>query len=162
MTLFLWSLVWILILFAPELNSLSLGRRQRETEEVFCESNESGSHLLRNGLGDNSFYLWPDRRIPYIIDPTFNQSALDNIGEALRDFNDNFRGCIQWEPRADEVRTILDKKVTQEPWITVHPAHLNYKDPTIKDQLVLDNYHLQGLRITFSFMKDSLYFSERQ
>ena len=76
----------------------------RDAEEVACESEtEQGNGLLRNGIGDNSYFIWPDRRIPYTIDPTFNEESVANINDAINNYNELFADCIQWTPRKDEV-----------------------------------------------------------
>jgi hypothetical protein len=60
--------------------------------------------LFRNGLGDNSYFVWPGNLIPYVIDPSFNETNFDNIREAVEDFNTIFDGCIKWVEKSDEVR----------------------------------------------------------
>ena len=50
----------------------------RELEEVPCEVDES-SGLIRNGIGDNSMFLWPENKVPYTIDEKFNQTERENI-----------------------------------------------------------------------------------
>ena len=38
----------------------------QEYEEIECETVPE-TNLLRNGLGDDSYYLWSDKKIPYVI-----------------------------------------------------------------------------------------------
>ena len=38
----------------------------QEYEEIECETVPE-TDLLRNGLGDDSYYLWSDKKIPYVI-----------------------------------------------------------------------------------------------
>ena len=78
----------------------------RDPEEVECEATggQGGSGLLRNGLGDNSYFIWPDRRIPFVIDPTFPAESRENILKAVASYNDIFANCVQWTPRQSEVR----------------------------------------------------------
>eukprot|EP00095_Tigriopus_kingsejongensis_P009611 maker-scaffold1884_size25683-snap-gene-0.4 protein:Tk09611 transcript:maker-scaffold1884_size25683-snap-gene-0.4-mRNA-1 annotation:"hypothetical protein BRAFLDRAFT_245310" len=78
----------------------AIEHHRRDEEEVMCESLPGG--LLRNGIGDNSYFIWPERRIPYLIDESFNVSAQANIKEAITDFNRIFADCIQWVKRTTE------------------------------------------------------------
>ncbi len=45
-----------------------------------------------------------DKRIPYVIDDTFNETAVDNIHEAIDNYNVIFENCIKWVPRTSEVK----------------------------------------------------------
>lgn len=72
----------------------------RDAEEVDCEAQLDA--LTRNGLGDNSNFLWPDGIVPYIVDPTFNATNRANIDESVAEFNRIFEGCAKWRPRDGE------------------------------------------------------------
>jgi hypothetical protein len=55
------------------------------------------------------YYSWQkntflDKRIPYVIDDTFNETAVDNIHEAIDNYNVIFENCIKWVPRTSEVK----------------------------------------------------------
>ena len=99
-------MVWILCLtllvipnLAQELEDL------QEDEEIECETVPE-TNLLRNGLGDDSYFLWSDKEIPYVIGEGFNATYKANIIEAIDDYNAIFQGCLQWKPRTDEVINI--------------------------------------------------------
>ena len=49
----------------------------QEIEEIECET--VPEDFLRNGLGDDSFYLWPNKKIPYVIGEGFNETNRANI-----------------------------------------------------------------------------------
>lgn len=83
----------------PEVREVIL----RDSEEVTCDSLPENGGLLRNGIGDNSYFIWPDRQIPYVIDTTFDAEGQANINEAIQNFNQIFRDCIQWVPRSGQV-----------------------------------------------------------
>lgn len=74
----------------------------RDFEEIPCET-KPDSDQSRNGLGDDSFFVWPDRRIPYKIDDGFNSTQKQNILDAVSYYNDIFGDCVQWVPAGDEV-----------------------------------------------------------
>ena len=59
----------------------------------------------RNGLGDDSYFTWPDGRIPFVIGDGFNSTNKQNILDAVDYYNDIFGDCIKWIPKSDEVRT---------------------------------------------------------
>ena len=59
--------------------------------------------MLRNGLGDDSYYVWGEKTIPYIIGEGFNETYTQNIQEAIDDYNRIFKDCIKWKLRTDEV-----------------------------------------------------------
>lgn len=82
----------------PEVREVIL----RDSEEVTCDSLPENGGLLRNGIGDNSYFIWPDRQIPYVIDTTFDAEGQANINEAIQNFNQIFRDCIQWVPRSGQ------------------------------------------------------------
>ena len=73
----------------------------RDWEEIACETSDdldASYGLLRNGLGDDSFNLWPDKRIPYLIGEGFNSSQRDNIVDAINDYNHIFKvNTFQWK-----------------------------------------------------------------
>ncbi|TRY60920.1 hypothetical protein TCAL_16325, partial [Tigriopus californicus] len=71
----------------------------RDSEEVTCDALPGNEGLLRNGIGDNSYFIWPGRQIPYFVDPTFDSKGQANINEAISNFNQVFKDCIQWVPR---------------------------------------------------------------
>lgn len=77
-----------------------------ESEIVECETIPE-SNPLRNGLGDDSLFLWPDKKIPFIIGDGFNETNRQNILESIEDYNTIFSGCIQWIPKTDEVMKIF-------------------------------------------------------
>ncbi len=54
----------------------------------------------RNGLGDNSFYIWPEGRVPYLIGSGFTESQVGLIREAVAEYNRVFDGCVQWTERS--------------------------------------------------------------
>ena len=58
----------------------------------------------RNGLGDDSYFTWPDGRIPFVIGDGFNSTNKQNILDAVDYYNDIFGDCIKWIPKSDEVR----------------------------------------------------------
>ncbi len=59
--------------------------------------------FFRNGLGDDSYFVWPDKRIPYKIGEGFNETNTANILEAVASYNEIFDGCVKWVPHTDEV-----------------------------------------------------------
>lgn len=76
--------------------------RLRDAEEVSCEvTSEPG--IFRNGLGDNSVFVWTDGVIPFKIGSGFSAEKRHNIFEAVDEYNRVFDGCIQWVERTDEV-----------------------------------------------------------
>jgi hypothetical protein len=74
----------------------------RDDEEVACET-EGESNILRNGLGDDSLFLWPDNKVPYVIGVGFNETNRENIEDSIENYNEIFDGCIRWVPKTDEV-----------------------------------------------------------
>ena len=58
----------------------------------------------RNGLGDDSYFTWPDGRIPFVIGDGFNSTNKQNILDAVDYYNDIFGDCIKWIPKSDEVK----------------------------------------------------------
>ncbi len=74
----------------------------RDAEEVPCE--EESPADLRNGLGDDSLYIWPDNKIPYIIGQGFNSTQEANILDAIQSYNRIFDNCLKWIERSNEVR----------------------------------------------------------
>ena len=58
----------------------------------------------RNGLGDDSYFTWPDGKIPFVIGDGFNSTNKQNILDAVDYYNDIFGDCIKWIPKSDEVR----------------------------------------------------------
>lgn len=74
----------------------------RDPEEIAC--GVEGGAAIRNGLGDNSMFLWPDNRVPYTVDDSFNATEKGNIAEAVEEYNRLFDGCIKWVPRQSEVK----------------------------------------------------------
>jgi len=44
-----------------------------------------------------------DKKIPYVIGEGFNETAVDNIKEAINNYNVIFENCITWVPRSSEV-----------------------------------------------------------
>ena len=51
----------------------------RDFEEIPCEtemSEEWSMPLLRNGLGDDSFFIWSDKRIPFVIGKAMKLSPI--------------------------------------------------------------------------------------
>ncbi len=76
--------------------------RIRDAEEIPCDS--QSNLLLRNGLGDNSFFLWPDGIVPYVIGNDFDVDKRRNVEEALNEYNKVFEGCLMWKERSGEVR----------------------------------------------------------
>ncbi|WP_424533906.1 M12 family metallopeptidase [Sphaerisporangium viridialbum] len=44
--------------------------------------------------------LWPDGKVPYVLDPELSTSAREAIGQAMRDFHDST--CVRFIPRTDE------------------------------------------------------------
>ena len=44
----------------------------RDAEEVACETYVDD--LTRNGLGDDSFLVWPDGKVPYVIGEGFSKA----------------------------------------------------------------------------------------
>ena len=82
-----------------------------EAEEIPCETIPEGN-LLRNGLGDDSYFVWADKVIPYVINEGFNETNRQNILDAIDDYNRLFKDCLTWKPRTDEVkRPIHDEKI---------------------------------------------------
>ena len=73
----------------------------RDSEEIPCETQNEEQY--RNGLGQDSFYIWSDKKIPYVIGDGFNQTQKENILDAVQDYNNIFRGCLEWKQRTDEV-----------------------------------------------------------
>ena len=61
-------------------------------------------NIFRNGLGDDSFFTWPDGKIPFIIGDGFNSSNKQNILDSVDYYNNLFGDCIKWVPRSDEVK----------------------------------------------------------
>jgi hypothetical protein len=81
---------------------------EESSEEV--EAEERGEELcdtapdlglLRNGLGQTGF-LWPGGRIPYIVPGGFDENQTATIQAAIKYYNDEFAGCLQWVERTDE------------------------------------------------------------
>ena len=100
-------MVWILCLTVNILLVVTNGAQEltedfQEYEEIECETVPE-TNLLRNGLGDDSFFLWSDKIIPFVIGEGFNETNKANILEAIDDYNAIFEGCLQWKPRSDEV-----------------------------------------------------------
>ena len=96
----LW-IICLLFVFTTTIQALEIEEESQEYEEIECETVQE-TDLLRNGLGDDSFYLWPDKKIPYVIGEGFNETNQANIIEAIDDYNTIFEGCIQWVPKSDE------------------------------------------------------------
>ena len=65
-------------------------------------------NLLRNGLGDDSYYVWGEKTIPYVIGEGFNETYTQNIQEAIDDYNRIFKDCIKWKLRTDEVSRLYE------------------------------------------------------
>ena len=93
---------------------------QGDIEEVACETVPE-DNLLRNGLGDDSYFIWSDRVIPYVINEGFNETNKQNIQEAIDEYNRLFKGCLTWKPKTDEVRkkigSILSQKILSHVFI---------------------------------------------
>ena len=73
--------LWItclLFVFTTTIQALEIEEESQEYEEIECETVQE-TDLLRNGLGDDSFYLWPDKKIPYVIGEGFNETNQANI-----------------------------------------------------------------------------------
>ena len=76
--------------------------RARDAGEISCDVTvEPG--IFRNGLGDNSVFIWPDNTIPFKIGTGFDAEKTHNIYEAVDEYNRAFEGCITWVERTDEV-----------------------------------------------------------
>ena len=73
-----------------------------DPEGVECDTQPPES-IFRNGIGDDSFFTWSDKRIPFVIGEGFNETHRANILDAVADYNHIFRGCLTWAPRSDEV-----------------------------------------------------------
>ena len=56
----------------------SESRELRDDEEVECDT-PPGSDLFRNGLSDDSYNLWTEKKIPYVIRDGFNETSIQNI-----------------------------------------------------------------------------------
>ena len=74
--------------------------------------------VCRNGIGDDSYFLWPGNRIPYTIDASFNTTNMANIKEAIDDYNNVLKGCLQWTERKDEVRRVVARNYNALPLIS--------------------------------------------
>ena len=83
----------------------SIFKFKRDSEEVACETVFEGN-LLRNGLGDDSYFVWSEKTIPYVIGEGFNETNTQNIQEAIDDYNRIFKDCIKWKLRTDEVSRV--------------------------------------------------------
>ena len=81
----------------------------------------------RNGLGDDSFFIWPERSIAYTVDPSFNESSAANVAEAVADYNEIFEGCFEWVERSDEV-IIAKRKRAAPPLTNLHKFIIRYDD----------------------------------
>ena len=58
----------------------------QDFEEIPCEtemSEEWSMPLLRNGLGDDSYFIWADKKIPFVIGDGFGKNETDNIKGGL-------------------------------------------------------------------------------
>lgn len=93
-----------------------------ESEIVECETIPE-SNPLRNGLGDDSLFLWPDKKIPFIIGDGFNETNRQNILESIEDYNTIFSGCIQWIPKTDEVMKIFCNFHLPTIWLIAYFCH---------------------------------------
>ena len=82
-------------------NGLDLDEVDRDPEEIPCEVNPDPYN--RNGLGDNSYFLWPDGIVPYVIDAAFSDQEVLNIQEAIDSYNELFEGCLTWVKRSGQV-----------------------------------------------------------
>ncbi len=51
-----------------------------------------------------------DKKIPYVIGVGFNETAVDNIKEAVTSYNTIFANCISWVPKTNEVSSGSFKK----------------------------------------------------
>ena len=78
----------------------------QDFEEIPCEtemSEEWSMPLLRNGLGDDSYFIWADKKIPFVIGDGFGKNETDNIKDAVANYNDIFKGCLEWVEKTDQV-----------------------------------------------------------
>ena len=64
----------------------------------------------RNGLGDDSYFIWPDSKIPFKIGSGFNETNQKNILDSVEYYNNIFGECVKWVPRSDEVKLTIDVK----------------------------------------------------
>ena len=71
----------------------------QEIEEIECET--VPEDFLRNGLGDDSFYLWPNKKIPYVIGEGFNETNRANIIG-----NDQFSKAERGRPKSDRAKRL--------------------------------------------------------
>jgi len=77
----------------------------QDFEEIPCEtemSEEWSMPLLRNGLGDDSYFIWADKKIPFVIGDGFGKNETDNIKDAVANYNDIFKGCLEWVEKTDQ------------------------------------------------------------
>ena len=81
----------------------------QDFEEIPCEtemSEEWSMPLLRNGLGDDSYFIWADKKIPFVIGDGFGKNETDNIKDAVANYNDIFKGCLEWVEKTDQVKCV--------------------------------------------------------
>ena len=92
------QIFWILVLL-HKVEVVSIVHT--DSEEVECETLPES--IFRNGIGDDSFFSWADKRIPFVIGEGFNDNHTANILDAVADYNRIFKGCLTWVERSDEV-----------------------------------------------------------
>ena len=114
-----YSIFFVLIIFAlnscchqlkakllfDDVNNLK-SNSDRDFEEIPCETETTEDWsipLLRNGLGDDSYFIWSDKKIPFVIGDGFNETQNANILDAVADYNRIFKGCIEWVQKTDQV-----------------------------------------------------------
>ena len=87
-------------------NDLLNSNADRDSEEIPCETETTEDWsipLLRNGLGDDSYFIWSDKKVPFVIGDGFNETQNANILDAVADYNRIFKGCIEWVQKTDQV-----------------------------------------------------------
>ena len=102
---------------------------QGDIEEVACETVPE-DNLLRNGLGDDSYFIWSDRVIPYVINEGFNETNKQNIQEAIDEYNRLFKGCLTWKPKTDEVRKLVQSLIYK--YYHMYSQHVSLEVSTFK------------------------------
>ena len=52
------------------------------------------------------FFTYPHRRIPYIFKNGFSDNETTTIKSAIKYYNDEFDGCLEWVERSDETNYV--------------------------------------------------------
>ena len=87
------KLVKVPLLFSDPLESSDLF--EGDIDGVKLTASTDGEAITKNAI-KNTFQLWPDNEIPYVISNSFGSRERSVIRAAMEQFSEN--SCVKWRP----------------------------------------------------------------